>query len=418
MLPYPRFTKLIMSHYMTTFLEISRRAHDRYHNLKDDVMIKSIFNSGKNKTIVGMKILDWMITEEMKLTKNYQLYDEVFGVDVPTTQSQPTVSTQGTHRKISVPRTPTPVVAEGESSDQRRSMVIRLQQKSCDIDEAIENVEQVKEHLMAEEIEKLVEGSENVAKNVDENIKVSSSPPRNDDIQNVHSTRLEPRSDKESSEVEITVVVTLVNVIYEEEDMAVGRYGYLFEHISVKFMPRRKFDEVRLQEIMMEALPKLVDERIKRILQTRVPLHVAQGLILEREKSQADVEKMIADAIQKERENLRSETSSQFNDAIPNQIFSQDDPHDDAHPEGENSAKRQKTSKHGMIKFGASSSGLVYESKPGPSTSGNQVQTDDFDFWTNSYAIDDDVISNEKVSQEFVDEMSQTVDEAKLRKNG
>ncbi|GJR82151.1 integrase, catalytic region, zinc finger, CCHC-type containing protein [Tanacetum coccineum] len=36
MLPYPRFTKLIVSHYMTAFPEISRRAHDRYHNLKVD----------------------------------------------------------------------------------------------------------------------------------------------------------------------------------------------------------------------------------------------------------------------------------------------------------------------------------------------------------------------------------------------
>ncbi|GJU52953.1 hypothetical protein Tco_1226667 [Tanacetum coccineum] len=54
--------------------------------------------------------------------------------------------------------------------------------------------------------------------------------------------------------------------------------------------------------------------------------------------------------------------------------------------------------------------------KPGPSTSGNQEQLDDFDFWTDSYATDDDEIPTEKVSQELVDEMSQFVDEAKLRK--
>nr|GFC78592.1 hypothetical protein [Tanacetum cinerariifolium] len=32
-------------------------------------------------------------------------------------------------------------------------------------------------------------------------------------------------------------------------------------------------------------------------------------------------------------------------------------PHDDAHPEGENSTKRQKTSKHGTFEIGGSSSG-------------------------------------------------------------
>ncbi|GJS33696.1 hypothetical protein Tco_0532078 [Tanacetum coccineum] len=94
----------------------------------------------------------------------------------------------------------------------------------------------------------------------------------------------------------------------------------------------------------------------------------------------------------------------------------QDDPHDDAHQEGGNSAKRQMTTTHGMFELRGSSSGQDYESELGPSTSGNQEQVDDFDFCINSYDIDDDVIPNEKVSQELVDEISQTVNEAKLRK--
>ncbi|GKG08942.1 hypothetical protein Tco_0334774, partial [Tanacetum coccineum] len=93
-----------------------------------------------------------------------------------------------------------------------------------------------------------------------------------------------------------------------------------------------------------------------------------------------------------------------------------DDPHDDAHLEGENSAKRQKTSEHGTFVCGESSSGQDYESELGQSTSGNQEQSDEFDFWTNSYAIDDDVLPNKKVSQELVDKISQTIDEVKLRK--
>ncbi|GJV56235.1 hypothetical protein Tco_1457240 [Tanacetum coccineum] len=94
----------------------------------------------------------------------------------------------------------------------------------------------------------------------------------------------------------------------------------------------------------------------------------------------------------------------------------QDDPHDDAHHERENSAKRQKTSEYRTFVFGESSSGQDYRSEPGPSTLRNQEQLDDFDFWADSYAINDDEIPTEKVSQELVDEMSHTVDEAKLRK--
>ncbi|GJU31973.1 hypothetical protein Tco_1175562 [Tanacetum coccineum] len=84
---YPRFTKIIISHYMTSFLEISRRARDMYHILQDDDIMKNIFNSGRHKDKVGMQIPDWMITEEMKHTEHYRMYAEVFGIDVPLTQS-------------------------------------------------------------------------------------------------------------------------------------------------------------------------------------------------------------------------------------------------------------------------------------------------------------------------------------------
>ncbi|GJT14420.1 hypothetical protein Tco_0861462 [Tanacetum coccineum] len=153
------FTKLIISHYITAYPKISRRVRNKYHNIEHDEMVKSIFNSGKNKAGVGMKIPSWMITDKMKLTKNYRMYAAVFRVDVPTTH----------HDKL----------------------------------EALEKVE---EHLIAEEIEKLVEGTKNV-----ENVKVDNSISHN---QNDPDTRLEPRSYKESPKVEKTADVSQsVNVI-------------------------------------------------------------------------------------------------------------------------------------------------------------------------------------------------------------
>nr|GEV36801.1 hypothetical protein [Tanacetum cinerariifolium] len=223
LIPYLRFTKLIVSHYMTAFFEISRRARDKCHNLEDDMMVKNIFNLGKHKDRVGMKISSWMITDEMKLIENYQMYDAVFG-------------------------------------------------KSCDELEAKQNVQKVKEHLIVEEIEKLT-----------------------------------------------------------------------------RFIRRKKFNVLAqdLQEIMEESLPKMVDDRVKELTKTQVP---------------------------QERENLWAKISSQINNAITNHIPSQDDlpiwlalkykferlhvsdtlcrpsavrprdqdnPHDDAHPEGENDAKAE-----------------------------------------------------------------------------
>ncbi|GJS65003.1 hypothetical protein Tco_0679567 [Tanacetum coccineum] len=173
-----------------------------------------------------------MITEDIKLTENYRLYTAVFSVDVPTTQSQPIESTQGTLRTTSAHRTPNPVVAEGESSAQKKSTVIRLrlhprrstrltppapvptvneaddlilqdtlqvslaEQKSHEEHEAKQNVELVKEHLEDEEIEKMLEGTE-IAKEAE----VDESTLRQDDKITDPGTRLEPGSAEDEYEL-------------------------------------------------------------------------------------------------------------------------------------------------------------------------------------------------------------------------
>ncbi|GJV99565.1 hypothetical protein Tco_1554817 [Tanacetum coccineum] len=644
-IPYPRFTKIIISHYMTIFPDISRRARDAYHNLQDDDIMKNIFNSGRNKNKVGMRIPAWMITDEMKLTEHYKMYAEVFGLDVPLTQSQPTESTQGTHRTPSAPRSPNPATETAESSVPKRSTVIRFrlpsrqsarltppvpvpsaekademilqdmiqvslaEHKSREEQEARENVALVYEHLAAEEIEKLVEDPENVD---------DSSPPRHDDT-SIPGTRLEPRSDKESPEVEIvqekeeettkdtevepdkdtpmvdvTNIVPPVNVDDEEDEITdevfelrrrvkgknveetrispipsptrsprnlstlvssdteklqeltvthptpssgssepkltktnrllslikakpnrfkryksffhelQGRYGYLFAHLKKRFMPRTSSDQLadNLHDVMMETLPSLVKEKVteqvkKEVpaqVRDQVPVYLAEGLILERKTTKEETERLISKAILQERGRMQAQISSQIQNAIDNAIPSlvdasvrsymsghilhvhpaqvqsssvpeqqhqlylamkadpllqqqdiaiwlalqmkfektqvpqtacrssavrtrdQDDPHDDAHPEGENSAKRQKTSEYEAYVSGESSSGQVNVEEPGPSTSGNQEQDDEFDFWTDSYASDDDEIPTKQVTQDIMEEISLTIDEAKLKK--
>ncbi|GKB01857.1 hypothetical protein Tco_0829901 [Tanacetum coccineum] len=191
--------KIIVSHYMTIFLDISRRARNMYHNLQDDDIMKNIFNSGRHKNKVGMQIPAWMITDEMKHTKHYRMYAEVFGIDVPLTQSQPTESTHGTHRTTSTPRSPNLDKEVAESSAPRQSTVIRLlslvEHKSHEEQEARENVALVDEHLAFEEIEKMVDEQENIVND--------SSIPRNDEP-TIPGTRIEPKSNKESPEAEIT----------------------------------------------------------------------------------------------------------------------------------------------------------------------------------------------------------------------
>ncbi|GKD39723.1 hypothetical protein Tco_1259930 [Tanacetum coccineum] len=188
-----------------TAVEIMQiRARDAYHNLQDDDIMKNIFNSGRNKNKVGMRIPAWMITDEMKLTEHYKMTPSVPRSPNPATETAESM----------------PLVEKADEMILQDTIQVSLaEHKSHEEQEARENVALVDEHLAAEEIEKLVENPENVD---------DSSPPRHDDT-SIPGTRLEPRSDKESPEVEIadkdtpmvdvTNIVTPVNVDDEEDEI-------------------------------------------------------------------------------------------------------------------------------------------------------------------------------------------------------
>ncbi|GKA03241.1 hypothetical protein Tco_0676022 [Tanacetum coccineum] len=170
-------------------------------------------------------------------------------------------------------------------------------------------------------------------------------------------------------------------------------------------MPRIKFKELvqHLQDIMMESFPKMVDEHIKKnspeLSSTTSCRSAYIGMGKESSGDNPQLQQNdlpIWLALKYIFERLYMATIHYRPSVV--RPRDQEDPYDDAHLEGENSAKRQKTSEHGTFVFRESLSNQDYESKPGLSTSCNQEQSDDFDFWTNSYAIDDDVLPNEKVS--------------------
>ncbi|GJS98110.1 hypothetical protein Tco_0819280 [Tanacetum coccineum] len=180
-IPYPRFTKIIISHYMTCFPDISRRARDMYHNLQDDDVMKNIFNSGRHKDKFGMQIPNWMITEEMKHTEHYRI----------------------------APRSPNPKMDTSESSAPKRSTMIyfRLpERRSIRLTPpaSMTTVDKANEMILQDTLQVR---SENV---IDDSL-----PPRNDEPK-IPGTRLEPRSDKESPKVEITndEEVEITNVVH------------------------------------------------------------------------------------------------------------------------------------------------------------------------------------------------------------
>ncbi|GJU53594.1 retrovirus-related pol polyprotein from transposon TNT 1-94 [Tanacetum coccineum] len=282
-IPYPRFTKIIVSHYMTIFPEISRRARDMYHNLQDDDIMKNIFNSGRHKDKVGMQIPDWMITEEMKHTEHYRMYAEVFGLDVPLTQSQPTESTQGTHRTPSAPRSPTHKKDTTESSAPKRSTVIRFrlpERRSTRLTPPVPvpTVEKADEMILQDTLQVSLRPKSRRARTREN---VGTVHMRRIDETTDSRTQLIARSDKESPEVERT---------NDEEDRNRREKGKIVEEsrstplptpirsprthtnhylgsreTSKRFCQEKLFDTLadHLQECKVESLPICFDTHIK-----------------------------------------------------------------------------------------------------------------------------------------------------------
>ncbi|GJS99873.1 hypothetical protein Tco_0821043 [Tanacetum coccineum] len=483
---------------------------------KDDDIMKIIFNSGRNRQSINRKVVPKRST--------------VIRFRLPSRQSARLT-----------PPAPVPTTEKADEMILQDMIQVSLaEQKSHEEQEARENVALVAEHLAAEEIEKLVEESENVD---------DSSPTRHDDT-SIPGTRIEPRSDKESPEVEIVQekdeetskdtevepnIVIPVNVDDEEDEITdevfelrrrakgknvkesrispipsptprnlstlvspdtenlqeltvthstpssgssvskitktnrllslikakpnqfkryktffhelQGRYGYLFAHLKKRFMPRKSSDQLadNLHDVMMETLPSLVKENVTEQVEKvvpaqvrdQVPVYLAKGLIMERKTTKEETERLISKAILQERGRMQAHISSQIQNAIDNAIPSLVDASADPLLQQQDIAiwlalqmKFEKTHVQPQYWLVRPFWPLAQEIRTilmmmlhpeggielGPSTSGNQEQDDEFYFWTNSYASDDDEIPTKQVSQDIMEEISLTIDEAKLKK--
>ncbi|GJV78109.1 hypothetical protein Tco_1509693 [Tanacetum coccineum] len=249
--------------------------------------------------------------------------------------------------------------------------------------------------MAAEEIEKLVENPENVD---------NSSPPRHDDT-SIPGTKLEPKSDKESPEVEI--VQEKEEETTKDTEVEPDKYISMVDVTNINVDDEE--DEITNEVFELRRMVKGKNVEETRISPTRSPKNHSTLV-------SSDTEKLQELTVTHPTPSSGSSVPQTACRSSAVRTRDQDDPHDDAHPEGENSAKRQKTSEYEAYVSGESSSGQVNVEEPGPSTSGNQEQDDEFDFWTDSYASDDDEIPTKQVTQDIMEEISLTIDEAKLKK--
>ncbi|GJY73768.1 hypothetical protein Tco_0478199 [Tanacetum coccineum] len=253
------------------------------------------------KTVSNFKIIGLLqpgrrYANERMLTEQFKMYAEVFGLDVPLTQSQPTESTQGTHRTPSAPRqsarlTPPVPVPSAEKADemilQDMIQVSLAEHKSREEQEARENVALEKEEETTKDTE--VEPDKDTPMVDVTNI----VPPVNvdDEEDEIIDEVFELRRRVKGKNVEETRISPIPSPTRSPRNLStLGRYGYLFAHLKKRFMPRTSSDQVagNLHDVMMETLPSLVKEKVTEEVKNevpaqvrdQVPVYLAEGLIL------------------------------------------------------------------------------------------------------------------------------------------
>ncbi|GJU94628.1 hypothetical protein Tco_1319384 [Tanacetum coccineum] len=335
-----------------------------------------------------MRISEWMLTEEMKQTEHYKLYATEFGLDVPMTRSQPIESTQGTHKTPSAPRPPNPVEHQGELSAQRKPTIIRIRRRSQPDPETpilgttkidVTNLDEATQMSIAiDRIIKDLEAQQKVKK-VEEHLV-------NEEIEKINpDTKIEPKSHKERPEVKKSVDLMIIDENEEEESTEdalrwnKGKGIYEIKdtpltttHISPRthtdslssdkeelkeFLafepssssPKPKTEYVQaisnvVHVTLKKVVPPMVDKTTNDIVKKNLPKVVAKAIRLERQKVDSFLRDYMNNNILHFEKHVPLVESCRVTVVRTRDHGDHDD---DARPEGESSAKRQKTSEHG-----------------------------------------------------------------------
>ncbi|GJY03305.1 hypothetical protein Tco_0369245 [Tanacetum coccineum] len=151
LIPYPHFTKLIITDLMRKFPSISPRLEEDYHSIKDDVPLGSMYTTG-NVMVRGMLSPSKLLTDEICATKEYKAYEEKFvreSLKVTIKQKKPST-------------TPIPPPSDDRKQDELAEATILslTMHKTTLAAEAQENVAIVKEKILEEDIDNMIDGED------------------------------------------------------------------------------------------------------------------------------------------------------------------------------------------------------------------------------------------------------------------
>ncbi|GJU49587.1 hypothetical protein Tco_1219142 [Tanacetum coccineum] len=350
---------------------LRKRIEEDYHTIKDDTPLVSVYTT-KDVTVRGMLITNDLLIDAIKDTQAYMDYVEKFErVDVPTIKPGLVKSTQRTNRTPRATRAPNPDDVQkrkgkqdaGETSSPKPSLKIIIKQKKVtpttplppsDDQERDDILEATQLGLALEKTAKVYEEQQNMAaveeKLLQEDVKkiVEGDDDDNDD------------DDDHDDHALIRTQDTLEKVNEDLKDIV------------------PKLATSATNDIIKDNLLRLVTDNIKKERESSQPINTIINvhpttklwdvLKAKFKKSSALVGPCRIDAFRK--------------------CDHDDHQGDDAPPEGEKSAKRQKTSKISKSARGSSSKQPGKETNT--SASERQQQQHYYDTWVDDPVIDED----------------------------
>ncbi|GJZ45175.1 hypothetical protein Tco_0592771 [Tanacetum coccineum] len=89
-MPYPRFTKIIINHFLKQYKSLTNLNHKHYHTIKDDGIVSRLkfVKIGEDYHEYGLPIPDVMLTDAIKHSEKYQMFIKYFTNQIPPKKSR------------------------------------------------------------------------------------------------------------------------------------------------------------------------------------------------------------------------------------------------------------------------------------------------------------------------------------------
>nr|GEW02297.1 hypothetical protein [Tanacetum cinerariifolium] len=120
-MPYPRFTKVIIHYFMSQHKSISKREGSPYHTVTDDGLLDKLkfVSKGNKYQVYGKPILDALITDDIKNSKTYKMFFKYLTSLIPPKKS----------RATNEPATPKKTTTSSKKKITKRKLVLIYETK-------------------------------------------------------------------------------------------------------------------------------------------------------------------------------------------------------------------------------------------------------------------------------------------------